>query len=134
MWWARLEQVMLGHKRVMLGHALFDRLSVPSIVLTGATLNGSCLCRPMGLYLNPSTAHDGPCVGPARLLSCRVVPKWSCLVPTHIARPIWSLIGRTDHPGWSRGRPCGSDDLRRRWKPVRSRRDRGRRASRGPGR
>jgi hypothetical protein len=103
----------LGHKRVVLGRARLDGLSVPNIMLNGPTVNGSCSCRLMGLYLSPSTVHDGPCADPARLLSCRAraVPKWSCLVPAHIARPIWSSI-RThikmlfvtlgdNHPSWN---------------------------------
>jgi hypothetical protein len=95
-WWVRLGQVRLGHKRVGLGRARFDGLSVPSIVLTRPTVNGSCLCRSMGLYVSPNTTHDGPRVGPTQLLSCqcrvRAVPKWICLVLAYVARPIWSPI------------------------------------------
>jgi hypothetical protein len=62
----------------MLGRVRFDGLSMPSIVLNGLTVNGSCSCRPMGLYLSPSTAHDGPRVILALLPSCHakmVVPR-----------------------------------------------------------
>jgi hypothetical protein len=58
---------------------VFDGLSVPSIELNGSTVNGLCMCYPMSLYLSPSTAHDGPRVGPSTItiVPChaRVVPK-----------------------------------------------------------
>jgi hypothetical protein len=79
-----------------MGRARFDGLSMPSIVLTGPTVNGSCSCRLMGLYLSPSMSHNGPHVVPTRLLSCHIVPmtvpKWLCLVPALIAWPVWSPI------------------------------------------
>jgi hypothetical protein len=58
MWWAKLGQVRLGHKRAVLGRARFDGLSVPSIML-----NGPFPCHLMGLYLSPSMANDGPRAG-----------------------------------------------------------------------
>jgi hypothetical protein len=55
------------------GHVRPDGLFVFSIGLNGPIVNRSYMCHPMGLYLSPSIAHDGPRLGPSRvfIVSCR---------------------------------------------------------------
>lgn len=85
--WARLEQVSLDHKWVVLGYARFDELSVASIVLTGPILNGSCSCHPISLYLSPNMTHKESRAGSTQLLSCRIV-SMSCQNDRASYRPV----------------------------------------------